>query len=83
MSPAPKKVYKPPAQRVLTFVEHSHCLDYFCDCKIHVGEAFLVDFGRENYRVVCRIGKQELCETHHDFNHENFMRIPCKRMINM
>lgn len=85
MHPAPKRIYKnikPTKQTKLTFIESSHSLEYYCDCKIHVGEAYLVDLGRENYRVVCRIGKADLCEQF-DFCHDNFMRIPCKRLINV
>lgn len=75
---------KPKAQKRLSFVEACHEPEYFCKCPIHVGSMFLVDLGKDNYRVVCRIGRSDLCDKYpEDFSRDNFMEIPCVKPINV
>lgn len=74
----------PVAQRKLTFFDHSHSIEYFCKCKIHVGGLYLVEINSDVYKAVCRAGKNSLVADYPDkFSQDNFMTVPVKFSINV
>lgn len=69
------------AQCKLSFIECSHKIDYYCDCKIHTGFLHLFEIAEYNHKAVCSGGHDRLISTGM-YTHADFMTVPVMALLN-